>query len=232
MDAWWFDYWRLLQDNGPELWAGLQLTLVLWLCSCGMGFALALMLAWAATSGPRGAAAAAHAYGAALRGTPLLVQMFIIYYGLGQFAWVRQSWAWTVLQDAEYCGLLALTLNIAAYMAEDLRAAIQAVPHAQLEAAQAYGMGRGLVWRRIVLPLALRIASPALGNELIAQLKATALVSTITVFDLTGVARRISVESYTTDALLLAGVVYAFLTLLISLAVHALERARKGVLRR
>ena len=230
MDAGWLDYWQLLQDSGADLWDGLQLTLVLWFCSCLMGFVLALALAWAATSGPRWSAAAARAYGAALRGTPLLVQMFIIYYGLGQFAWIRASWSWAVLQDAEYCGLLALTLNIAAYMAEDLRAAILAVPHAQLEAAQSYGMGHGLLWRRIVLPLALRIATPALGNELIAQLKATALVSTITVFDLT--ARRISVESYTTNALVLAGVVYALLTLLISLGVHALERARQGVLRR
>ena len=143
----------------------------------------------------------------------------------------RQSYRgqpWVVLEDAFYCGLIALTLNIAAYMAEDIRAGILAVPQGQQEAARAFGMPGGTLLRRIVLPQALRIATPALGNEVVSLLKATALVSTITVFDLTGVARRLSNESYTTDALVLAGVVYGALTLLISAGVHFLERRRKS----
>jgi polar amino acid transport system permease protein len=154
--------------------------------------------------------------------------MFLLYYGLSQFEWVRASAAWGVLEDAFYCGLMALTFNIAAYMAEDMRAAILAVPAGQQEAARAFGMPGVTVLRRIVLPQALRIATPALGNEAVSLLKATALVSTITVFDLTGVARRLSVESYTTDALLLAGVVYGVLTLCITAGVHLLERLRKA----
>ncbi|CAM8672050.1 ArtM ABC-type arginine/histidine transport system, permease component [Comamonadaceae bacterium] len=228
MDAWFTDILVLLQDNRAELWEGLVVTLQLWATSGVAGLVLALGLALGATQGGPVVRRLVHFYGAAFRGTPLLVQMFLLYYGLSQFEWVRASVAWVVLEDALYCGLIALTLNIAAYMAEDIRAGILAIPAGQTEAARAFGMPSGTLLRRIVLPQALRIATPALGNEVVSLLKATALVSTITVFDLTGVARRLSNESYTTDALVLAGVVYGALTLLISAGVHFLERRRKS----
>jgi polar amino acid transport system permease protein len=228
MDAWFTDILVLLQDNRAELCEGLVVTLQLWATSGLAGLVLALSLALGATHGGPVVRRLVRLYGAAFRGTPLLVQMFLLYYGLSQFEWVRASAAWAVLEDAFYCGLIALTLNIAAYMAEDIRAGILAVPAGQTEAARAFGMPSGTLLRRIVLPQALRIATPALGNEVVSLLKATALVSTITVFDLTGVARRLSNESYTTDALVLAGVVYGALTLLISSGVHFLERRRKS----
>lgn len=228
MDAWFTDILVLLQDNHAELWEGLVVTLQLWATSGIAGLVLALGLALGATQGGPVVRRLVRFYGAAFRGTPLLVQMFLLYYGLSQFESVRASVAWVVLEDAFYCGLMALTLNIAAYMAEDIRAGILAIPAGQTEAARAFGMPSGTLLRRIVLPQALRIATPALGNEVVSLLKATALVSTITVFDLTGVARRLSNESYTTDALVLAGVVYGALTLLISAGVHFLERRRKS----
>lgn len=228
MEAWFTDILVLLQDNRAELWEGLVVTLQLWATSGVAGLVLALGLALGATQGGPVVRRLVRFYGAAFRGTPLLVQMFLLYYGLSQFEWVRASVAWVVLEDAFYCGLMALTLNIAAYMAEDIRAGILAIPAGQTEAARAFGMPSGTLLRRIVLPQALRIAAPALGNEVVSLLKATALVSTITVFDLTGVARRLSNESYTTDALVLAGVVYGALTLLISAGVHFLERRRKS----
>jgi polar amino acid transport system permease protein len=228
MNAWFTDILVLLQDNRAELWEGLVVTLQLWAASGAAGLALALGLALGATHGGALVRRLVRFYGAAFRGTPLLVQMFLLYYGLSQFEWVRASVAWVVLEDAFYCGLMALTLNIAAYMAEDIRAGILAVPAGQQEAARAFGMPAGTLLRHIVLPQALRVATPALGNEVVSLLKATALVSTITVFDLTGVARRLSNESYTTDALVLAGVVYGALTLLISAGVHFLERRRKS----
>ena len=228
MDAWSTDILVLLQDNRAELCEGLVVTLQLWAASGVAGLLLALGLALGATHGSAAVRRLVRLYGAAFRGTPLLVQMFLLYYGLSQFEWVRASVAWVVLEDAFYCGLIALTLNIAAYMAEDIHAGILAVPAGQTEAATAFGMRRRTLLRRIVLPQALRIATPALGNEVVSLLKATALVSTITVFDLTGVARRLSNESYTTDALVLAGVVYGALTLLISAGVHFLERRRKS----
>jgi putative lysine/arginine/ornithine/histidine/octopine transport system permease protein len=228
MDSVFNDLFTLLRDNQADLCEGLVVTLQLWVASGLAGFVLALGLALGGSHGGPTLQRATRMYNAAFRGTPLLVQMFLLYYGLSQFEWVRASAAWGVLEDAFYCGLMALTFNIAAYMAEDMRAAILAVPAGQQEAARAFGMPGVTVLRRIVLPQALRIATPALGNEAVSLLKATALVSTITVFDLTGVARRLSVESYTTDALLLAGVVYGVLTLCITAGVHLLERLRKA----
>jgi putative lysine/arginine/ornithine/histidine/octopine transport system permease protein len=222
-----WSYLQVLQSSGAELLQGLVVTLQLWLTSCALGFVLALVLALCSTMGNRYVQGLARAYIACIRGTPLLVQMFIWYYGLGQFEALRESIAWVVLEDAWCCGLLALTLNIAAYMAEDIRAGIQAVPTPHLEAAQAFGMAPWLIIRRILLPEALQIATPALGNEWVSQLKATALVSTITVLDMTGVARRLSIESYTTDALVVAGMIYAVLTLLISGGIRMLERKHR-----
>lgn len=174
----------------------------------------------------------ASAYSAIFRGTPLLVQIFIFYYGLSQFEWVRNSPAWLVLNDSFYCGVTVLALNLTAYMAEDIRAGILAVPAGEKEAATAYGLTTFERYRYIILPRALSIATPVLGNEMIAQLKATALVSTITVLDLTGVARRLSAVSYTTDALIIAGAIYAMITLIISLAVRLAEHHNNRYLRR
>lgn len=223
MDTLLTDFLAVLQDNRAELWEGLVVTFQLWTVSLVVGLLMAVVLALGATQGGPGVRRVVRGYGAAFRGTPLLVQMFLLYYGLGQFEAVRASVLWVVLEDAFYCGLIALTLNIAAYMAEDIRAAIQSISSGQTEAATAFGMPRRTLLRRIVLPQALRMATPALGNEAVSLLKATALVSTITVLDLTGVARRLSTESYTTDALVLAGLVYGALTLLITGAVHLLE---------
>ena len=128
MDAWFTDILVLLQDNRAELWEGLIVTLQLWAASGAAGLVLALGLALGATHGGTVVRRLVRFYGAAFRGTPLLVQMFLLYYGLSQFEWVRASAAWVVLEDAFYCGLIALTLNIAAYMAEDIRAGILAVP--------------------------------------------------------------------------------------------------------
>lgn len=220
-------YAQLLHNSGAELLQGLVIALQLWLASCVLGFVLALLLALCNTVGNRYMQGLARAHIACIRGTPLLVQMFIWYYGLGQFEVLRESILWVVLEDAWCCGLLALTLNIAAYMAEDIRAGIQAVPAPHLEAAQAFGMAPWLIVRRILLPEVLQIVTPALGNEWVSQLKVTALVSTITVLDMAGVARRLSIESYTTDALVVAGMIYAVLTLLISAGIRMLERKQQ-----
>ncbi len=226
------DYLALLAEKGPDILDGLLLTLELLLGSSVVGFLLSVPLAMARVSTHRGIARFASVYSAIFRGTPLLVQIFIFYYGLSQFEWVRNSPAWLVLNDSFYCGLTALSLNLTAYMAEDIRAGILAVPAGEKEAATAYGLTTFECYRYIILPRALSIATPVLGNELIAQLKATALVSTITVLDLTGVARRLSAVSYTTDALIIAGAIYAMITLIISLAVRLAEHHNNRYLRR
>lgn len=224
LPAAWRETWESMQAAWDPMGEGLQVTAGLLAGSTLLGAALALVLAVATALGPRPVAAAARLYGAVVRGTPLLVQLFLAYFGLSQFEAVRQSPLWWLLEDATYCGLAVLSLNLAAYMAQDLRAGLLAVPLGERQAAMALGFTRWQSMRCIVLPRALRIALPALGNQAIAQLKATALVSTITVLDLTGAARQLSVASYTTDALLVAGALYATITLVIVAGVRWLER--------
>ncbi len=226
------DYITLLLESGPEILDGLIVTLKLLAGSCLVGFLLSVPLAVARVSDNRGISRFARTYSAIFRGTPLLVQIFIFYYGLSQFEVVRNSPAWLLLNDSFYCGLTVLALNLTAYMAEDVRAGIMAVPAGEKEAAVAYGLSKFQRYRYIIIPRALSIVTPMLGNEVIAQLKATALVSTITVLDMTGVVRRLSARSYTTDALIIAGAIYALITLIISLVVRFAEHRNTRHLRR
>lgn len=226
------DYITLLLESGPEILEGLIVTLKLLAGSCLVGFVLSVPLAIARVSDNRGISRFARTYSAIFRGTPLLVQIFIFYYGLSQFEVVRNSPAWLLLNDSFYCGLAVLALNLTAYMAEDVRAGIMAVPAGEKEAAVAYGLSKFQRYRYIIIPRALSIVTPMLGNEVIAQLKATALVSTITVLDMTGVVRRLSARSYTTDALIIAGAIYALITLIISLVVRFAEHRNTRHLRR
>lgn len=146
------------------------------------------------------------------RGTPLLVQLFLFYYGLAQFAAVRHSFLWPVIRDAFPCALLTFTLNLSAYVAEVVRGGIEAVPRGQREAAAALGLGPWPLYAHIILPQALRIMLPALSNEIVLQLKATALVSTVTVLDLTGIGRRLADRTYSSEPLFLAGAIYIAIT--------------------
>jgi len=154
------------------------------------------------------------------RGTPLLVQIFLIYYGSGQFQeFLSQIGLWTFFREAHFCAILSLTLNTAAYTAEILRGAIQGVSFGEIEAARAAGMSKGLLYRRIILPKAFRLAWPAYTNEVVFLLQATSLVSIITVMDITGVARVIAARSFAfyelfiAAALLYLGLVYGVLFL-------------------
>jgi len=158
------------------------------------------------------------------RGTPLLVQLFLVYYGLAQFIWIRHSIFWPVLRDGYSCALLTLTLNMSGYVAEVLRGGILAVPRGEREAAEALGMSLATIYRRIILPRAFRIMLPALSNEMVTQLKSSALVSTVTVLDLTGVARRLSDRTYSLEPLILAGAIYVVLTFTIARAFRLIEQ--------
>ena len=189
-----------------------------------IGLVLALVLATMRLSGVRVLAWPALAFVSLLRGTPLLAQIFLIYYGLAQFAAVRHSVVWPVLRHAWPCAVIALSVNMGAYTSEVLRAALLAVPRGEREAAAALGLARGASFRLIVLPRAIRIGLPALTNEVLVQLKATSLVSTITVLDLTGKARRLAAASFSPVPLIEAGAIYAVLALLIGGVAQLLER--------
>jgi len=204
--------------------AGTWTTIELLVLASIMGLLLAVPLALARVSPNPLLSMPAYGYIYAFRGTPLLVQLFLIYFGLGQFEAVREGPLWPVLSSAWWCGLIGLTLNTTAYVAEILRGGILAVPHGEIEAAQAMGMSKALAYRRIILPKAFRIAWPAYGNEVILLLKGSALVSTITVFDLMGVTRTVFSRTYSMDLFFYAAVLYFLMTFVLTRLFRAIER--------
>jgi octopine/nopaline transport system permease protein len=199
-----------LQESLIRLLGGVPLTLQLGFSSLAIGLVLAISLALMMRSRVLPAAWFAHSYVFVFRGTPLLVQLFLIYYGLGQFRpFLQDVGIWWFFRAPYYCALLALTLNTAAYGAEIVRGGLQSVPAGQIEAARAFGMsGLTLFWR-ITAPIALRQALPAYGNEVILMIKATSLASTITLMELTGVAHKLVSESFRAiEVFLCAGAIY------------------------
>lgn len=215
---------ELVGNYGERFLAGAWVTIELVALSSILGLCLAVPLALARTSRSPLLAWPAGAYVFVFRGTPLLIQLFLIYYGLGQFEAVRESVLWPVLREAWWCGLIGLTLNTAAYVCEIVRGGILAVPHGEIEAAKACGMTVPLMVRRIILPKAFRIAWPAYGNEIIFLIKGSALLSTITVFDLMNETRVVFARSYDLNAFIAAGVLYFLLTYLFAHGWRLAER--------
>ncbi|SIQ85492.1 amino acid ABC transporter membrane protein 2, PAAT family [Rhizobium sp. RU33A] len=209
----------------PQLLAGLPLTLKLAGTSLLFGFVLALVLALAQQGQHRLATWPIRTFVAVFRGTPLLVQIFLIYYGLGQFRPSLQALGlWGLFREPYWCAILALTLNTAAYGSEILRGAIKNVPRGLGEAAQALGMSRFLTLRLVVLPIAFRQAIPAYGNEIILMVKGTSLASIITLLEVTGIARNLISESYRAiEVFMAAGAIYLLLNFLIVRAIAILE---------
>ena len=214
----------LIADNADVFLRGIETSLGLLGLSCPIAIMLAVPIALMRVSDRQAVRSGALAYTYFFRGTPFLAQLFLIYYGLAQFGWIRDSALWPVLREPWPCALIALSLNMAAYVAELLRGGLQGVPHGEREAGVAMGMSPAVLYRRILLPRAFRIILPALGNEIILQLKSTALVSTITLLDITGTARRIATRTYSTDPLLVAGLIYIVLTYGIARLIRLGER--------
>lgn len=203
---------------------GLKNTAILVSLSLLVGLLLAIPLAVLRTSKNLLIQAPIRAYVYFFRGTPLLVQMFIIYYGFSQFDWFRESVLWVLFQEAYFCALFAFTLNTGAYTTEIIRGAIEATPHGEIEAAKAAGMSRMLMLRRIILPSAFRRALPTYSNEIIFMLHGSSLASIITIMDLTGAARKVYADYYSPyEAFLTAAAFYLTLTLLIVFSVRKLE---------
>lgn len=192
---------------------GLLLTLKLLIVSLSVGSLLSIPLAVMRNSKHVLPARTVWLFTYLFRGTPMLVQLFLIYYGLAEIEWVRHSWAWPYLRDAYACSLLTITLNTAAYTTEIIAGQIRATNWGEIEAAKSMGMGKWLLLRRIVLPAALRRALPAYSNEVIMLLHGTSIVSLVTLADLTGVARQIYSDTYNPfEPFLIAGAIYLVLT--------------------
>ncbi|RLM25129.1 ABC transporter permease [Brenneria alni] len=200
-----------------EIIPGIPLTLQLAVGSVFLGFFLALGLALMQISGNPLLRSIARTYVLFFRGTPLLVQLFLIYYGLGQFVWIRESFLWPLLREPYWCALLSLSLCTGAYASEIIRGGLQSVPAGQIEAARACGMSSLMIFKRIIFPLALRQALPAYGNELISMIKSTSLASIITLMEITGIAARIISETYRAlEVFLIAGAIYLFINLILT----------------
>jgi len=187
---------NLILDSLPRMLAGLGVTLQLLLVSGLLGLILAILLLLMRISGKFYLDWVAQVYIYIFRGTPILVQIFIIYYGLPQFEAVRDSIFWHILREPTGCAILALTLNTGAYVSEILRGGVLGVDKGLLEAGSALGMSARQKFIYITTPLATRIALPAYSNDVISLLKSTALASTITITDMTGIARTIVADTY------------------------------------
>ena len=173
------------------------------------------------------------AYTYFFRGTPLLIQLFLIYYGLGQFQFIQGSVLWPLLKEAWFCALLAFALNPAAYTTEILRGAIEVTPTGEVEAAKAAGMSPFLMLRRIILPSAFRRAVPAYGNEVIFMLHGSAVASVVTIIDLTGAARLVQSRYYAPyEAFITAGLFYLVLTFAVIWLFRIIEHRMHAHLRR
>ncbi len=206
------------------LLAGVPLTLGLTGVAISLGVVLAVTLAVLRQCTKLGAWLVP-GYVFVLRGSPLLAQILLIYYGLGQFSAIRSSVLWPILREPFWCAIIALTLNTAAYGSEIVRGGLFSVPRGVVEAGQSLGLSGMLLYRLVILPIAVRQMLPAYGNEVIVMVKATSLASIITLMEITGIARAISSETYRPfEVFGCAGLLYLVINFVLGYAVSVLER--------
>ena len=220
----------LIAENFDRFLYGVGVTLSLTFLSLAVGGAMAVPLAVARASRHRVLNPLIWVYTYVFRGTPLLVQLFLFYYGMGQFEFVRNNPVlWWLVGDGMHCAIMALALNTAAYTSEILRGGLMSVPTGLVEAAKAAGMSRVMRFRRIEFPLAIRQALPAYSNELILVVKGTSLASTITVLEITGYAKRLMSQTYAIlEVFAVAGLVYLAINMTLIAATHWMERRLAG----
>ena len=205
-----------LSDTMGQLLAVTPLTIELWFCAIALGGIFACLVTWARVGPNWVLSRIAGGYIFVFRGSPLLIQMFLLYYGISQFAGVRHSIFWPVLRDPFNSAVLSLALCTAGYTAEIFRGGLQAVPGREIEAGRAIGMSGFTLFRRIIAPNALRQALPAYSTEIILMMKSTALASLVTVWEVTGVAQRIISHTYRTfEVFICAAIIYLVLNFLI-----------------
>lgn len=215
------EYWRLLLE-------GIWRTIWLLVLSCVFGFMLAIPIGLVQVTGPRWLAVVAKGFCTVIRGTPLLIQLWLLYFGIGSLfpaiPGIRETWIWPILIQAWPYALVAFILSFAGYEGEIMRGAFAGVPKGELEAGRAFGMSRFQLLRRIWLPRAVHQSLPTLSGEVVLQLKSTPLAATVTVFDVFGVAGKIRQDLYIVyEPLLLVALIYGILALLIVLLFRWLE---------
>lgn len=216
---------EIIASSLPLYFSATLVTLKLLLVALGAGLAVAIPLAVMRASPNPWISRPVWLFTYVFRGTPLLVQLFLIYYGLAQFAWLRESMLWPMFSSAWFCAMLAFAINTCAYTTEIIAGAILATNHGEVEAARAMGMSPSTLYRRILLPSALRRSLPAYSNEVIMMLHGTSLASIVTLLDITGAAREINARFYLPfEAFVTAAAFYLALTFVLVSLFHLAEK--------
>jgi len=216
---------ELMIESFPRLLNATLLTIQLTLLSLFFGIFVGIFFAILRISKNKILYYLSYYYSYVFRGTPLLVQIFIIYFGLGQVEWIRESFLWIVLKEPYSCAILAFTLNTGAYSSEIFRSAFETINKGVLEAAKGLGLNKINIFIKIKLPIAIKQSLPAYGNEIVLMLKGTSLASTVTLLDLTGVAKHIISTTFRPiEVFIVAGSIYLLMTFIIHNVIKILEK--------
>jgi len=215
---------ELISTNFLIILSGFDETIKLVFLSLSIGFLISIFFALIRISSIKPLSLTIYYYIFVIRGTPLLVQIYLIYFGLGSIKAIRESFLWIFLKEPFWCGVLALVLNTVAYTTEIIRGGIQSVTKGQIESCKSLGMNRFVMYYKIILPVAFRQAFPAYGNEMILMVKATSLVSLTTYMEMTGLARNIMSKTFAPiEAFIAAGSIYLFINFLVVQFIKYLE---------
>ena len=216
---------ELMINSFPKLLSAAVITLKLLSVSLVIGLFIGLLFAILRVNKNIILNKFAYGYSYLFRGTPLLVQIFIIYFGLGQIEYLRTTFLWNILKEPYWCAIIAFALNTGAYTSEILRSAFQTIKPGLIEAGKSLGVSSKIIFYKIQIPIAIRQSLPAYGNEIILMMKGTSLASTVTLMDLTGVAKYIISTTFKpVEVFIVAGGIYLFMTFIIYNVIKFLEK--------
>ncbi len=216
---------ELMVSSFPKLLGATVITLKLLSVSLVIGLFIGLIFAILRLNKNIFISRFAYGYSYIFRGTPLLVQIFIIYFGLGQIEYLRSTVLWVILKEPYWCAIIAFALNTGAYTSEILRSAFQTIKPGLIEAGKSLGISNKIIFYKIQIPIAIRQSLPAYGNEIILMMKGTSLASTVTLMDLTGVAKYIISTTFKpVEVFIVAGGIYLFMTFVIHNVIKYLEK--------
>ena len=216
---------ELIITSFPKLLSATVVTLKLLSASLFFGLFLGLFFAILRLNKNKLVNGFAYVYSYVFRGTPLLVQIFIIYFGLGQIEYLRTTFLWVILKEPYWCAIIAFSLNTGAYTSEILRSAFETIKPGIVEAGKSLGLNKMFIFTKIQIPIAIKQSLPAYGNEIILMLKGTSLASTVTLLDITGVAKFIISTTFRPiEVFIVAGSIYLFITFLVHNLIKYLEK--------
>ena len=216
---------ELMINSFPKLLSAAAITLKLLSVSLIIGLFIGLFFAILRINKNIFISKFAYGYSYIFRGTPLLVQIFIIYFGLGQIEYLRSTVLWVILKEPYWCAIIAFALNTGAYTSEILRSAFQTIKPGMIEAGKSLGISNKVIFFKVQIPIAIRQSLPAYGNEIILMMKGTSLASTVTIMDLTGVAKYIISTTFKPiEVFIVAGGIYLLMTFIIHNVIKFLEK--------